>query len=258
MFELVKWYLDLVTEEGTTVIAYSAAGRLGAITFRYASVLHAPPGKTPRESSAISGVLAPSEEGGRVAWSHPRLRVGGTWTPLGPALHQSLLQTPRGDVDWRCVAPHARAEVRLGEQRLAGVGYAECLRLTLAPWHLPFRKLSWGRYASGAHALVWILWQDGMERRWIWLDGTAQPAARLTAEGVTGLDGGGSLAFGPSRVLRDRQVIGAVGRSLPGALRRRLGPLAGMEEHKCVAESTLSLPEGRTERGWAIHEEVRW
>lgn len=258
MFELVKWYLDLVTDDGTAVIAYAALGRLGAVPFRFAALLQAPPQGPPREASAISGVTPPVVQDGSVAWSHPRLQVRGTWTPLGPALHHSLLEAPRGRIDWRCAAAHARAEVHADGRRLAGVGYAECLRLTLAPWHLPFRRLYWGRYASTAHALVWIIWQQGMDRQWIWLDGAAQPAARLTAEGVTGLEGGGSLLFGPARDLRDRNVIGAVGRSLPAPVRRRMGPLAGMHERKRVAECTLALPAAPPERGWAIHEEVAW
>ena len=258
MFELTKWYLDLVTDQGTAVVAYMATCRLGTMAFSYASVLVAPPGMPAVEDSTGGRVDPPQRVGERLRWQSEALGFQGEWSPLGPAIQQTLLDGPEGGIHWTCHLPRSRAHARLGERDLEGLGYVERLRLTLPPWRLPFRSLRWGRHLSLEHSLVWIDWARGTDRRWVWLDARPEPAAELTPAGVWGLSDGQSLRLHPPAVLRDRRVLERLGRALPEWLRARLGPLAGMREQKWLARSEIENDGTPCDAGWAIYEEVTW
>lgn len=221
MFLLVKWYLDLVTDDGTALWAYSARLRWGALRLSYASVCRSVPGARLDEAATIRGVVAPR-------------------------------------LDWLCQMPRARATVRWGDSTYVGLGYVESLRLTIPPGRPPFRTLRWGRHLSDRHALVWIEWEGGDPQRWVWLDGSEQRDARLTADGIAALDRGCELRLGSSRDLCDRPVVGSLARFLPAVARRAAGPLGSMREHKQLSRSSLLAPGQAPDLGWAIHEEVTW
>ncbi len=44
-----------------------------------------------------------------------------------------------------------------GKPRLLGLGYGERLILRQPPWKLGIRKLSWGRYLSERHFVMWLI-----------------------------------------------------------------------------------------------------
>lgn len=258
MFELIKWYLDFVTEDGTAIIGYAAHCRFGAAGFRYAALRHAPPGGTSVERTSLTGVELPRLVGSSIHWRHDALEISGCWTPLGSPIRQTLFQSSRGDIEWECHQPQARVRARVGGRDLEGLGYVETLRLTLPPWDLPFHRLHWGRFITSAHWLGWIVWDDGRAGKWIMLDGHLEPEAVLLRDGVGELSGGRTLRFAPGRILCDRAVLASLGDIIPGPLRARLGPLAGMQECKQLAHAELHARTEPVDRGWALHEEVQW
>lgn len=259
MFKLAKWYLDLVTDDGTALVGYAAGLRWGALRLRYASLLLAPPGQAPVEQTTLRQVAEPALDGNVLTWRSGPLHLEGRWLREARAIEAPLADLPTGAIHWHCLMPSAVAVVRVGEQRLTGRGYAERLVLTLQPNELPFRTLHWGRYLSVRHAVVWIDWSGaGAPARWIWLDGTLRPDARLDAQGITGLGPGMALRFGPPRPLRDRTVLPDLARPIPGLLRRVVGPVAQMRERKRLAMSRLERDGTTVDEGWAIHEEVAW
>jgi hypothetical protein len=258
MFELVKWYLDLVTDCGSVLVGYSVHCRLGPAGFRYASLLHAAPDAPAIERTTLPGARAPVLEGDTLRWHVPRLRFDGAWQRLGPPLAQTLLDEERGRIEWHCHLPRARATARFGDEIIAGMGYAEELRVTCPPWQLPFRTLRWGRYHSPERGLVWIEWKGELERRWIWFDGRAEPGATLGEQGISGLSDRRALQCEDPRALRDRQVLETLTRILPSAMQEQIGPLGGMRERKWVARSVLTQDGVAVDRGWTVHEEVRW
>lgn len=258
MFELDKWYLDLVTDRGAATIGYAGVCRVGPTSVRFASLLHASPESPAIERTTLRGVRFPVHDGDLLRWNIPALRFEGCWEPIGAPISQQLLNTERGCVEWHCHVSRARVTSQIEGAAQIGLGYAERLHITLPLWRLPFRTLRWGRYLSDRHGLVWIEWADGLERRWIWSDDRAEPAARLDANGVSGLPSHGELRFEDRRVVRDRRVLESVGRVLPPAIRDRFGPLAGMREQKWLSRSLLLHEDMVADRGWTIHEEVRW
>ncbi len=258
MFELTKWYLDLVTDCGSVLVGYSVHCRLGPAGFRYASLLHAPPDEPATERTTLRGARAPVLEGDILRWHVPRLRFDGAWQRLDAPLAQILLDEERGRIEWHCHLPRARVTVRFGDEIIAGMGYAEQLRVTCPPWQLPFRTLRWGRYLSPEQSLVWIEWTGGHDRRWVWLDGRAEPGARPEAQGISGLSDRRALQFEDHTVVRDRRVLETATRILPSAMQDQIGPLAGMREQKWLARSVLTQDDVIVDRGWTVHEEVHW
>ena len=59
-----------------------------------------------------------------------------------------------GSIVWTCLQPGSRVNISLGDRQLAGLGYAECLSVTLPPWRLPLSELRWGRFVSAEHSLA--------------------------------------------------------------------------------------------------------
>lgn len=258
MFSLVKWYLDLVTEDGSAFLAYAAGLRWGTLRMRYASMLLSRPGAGPREAATVRRVRSPVRSGRSIVWHSDTLDVGGRWLARGAVLRAQLLRTAEGAIDWVCLTPRARGRVRVGSLRLEGVGYVERLRLGIPPWKLPFRMLRWGRFASPRRSLVWIAWQGEPSVCRVWLDAEEQPGARVSDTGVDRLDGDGQLGIDVTRVLRERRVLTALADAVPSLVRRLPGPLSGMHELKWLGHGRLSGGDAAPDTGWTVHEVVSW
>ncbi len=258
MFTLAKWYLDLVTEDGSAVIGYSARLDAGPVRAAYSSVLLSAAGTSAIEASAFGDAEPPSEEDALVTWRHPALDVHGQWHRLAAPITRQLLHMPDGELQWNCVMPRASAQVDLAGTRHVGVGYVEHLTLSLPPWKLPFNILRWGRHASLACSIVWIDWRGKEERRFIWHDGRLQPNAVLSEDGISGLSSGAELLIGEHRDVCARSALARLADRLPGALRPILRTSAAIFEHKMVAPSSVVAPGGSADSGWSLFEEVQW
>ena len=256
MFELVKWYMDVVAEDGRAVFAYSAKLRWGAARVSVGSYCHRNIAGVLREESTFRPGREPAFEGGRLAWSCPRIALSGEWHAGAAPIERTLLSSERGTIDWHCLLPRARADVRVGDESLTGFGYAERLRITLPPAELPFRRLSWGRHLSSEHALVWIDWHNGPATRWIFLDGAEQPHAHLTPLGIDSLTDNRSFRFGSPAELIHRPAVTSIARLAPRLAHRIAGPLATLREHKQVARSQLLRGDRILDHGWSLYEEL--
>jgi len=240
------------------VIGYAARIRSGPLSAAYASCLLSSPDRAPTDDTALRGARLPELDGRTLRWDCPALALAGEWSGDSPAIVRTLLDTGAGVLTWECLLPRARARLRLAGREIAGYGYAERLRLTLSPGELPFDTLRWGRHVSDRHSVVWIEWEGATGFRSVWLDGAEQPEARPIPAGVTGLCDGRALRFEGSRTLRDRPVLGAVGKALPEFARRLAGPLGAMRERKLLDRSSVMEGDTPLDRGWSIHEEVQW
>ena len=257
MFQLDKWYLDLVTPEGDVVIGYAARIAWGGLGFNFSSLLENPVDGPISDRSIVRGTSDPTESPDCVRWTNDALGFAGTWTGIAP-IEERLVNSPAGAINWRCLAPRANVAIDVGGRTRTGHGYVERLSLSIPPWSLPFDRLLWGRFTSDRHSVIWIEWTGTTHRRWVWMNGTLAPDAIPTAHGVDGLGHGVTLEWNAGRDLRNRSVLDWLGRELPGVARRMTGRLDRMHEHKVVSPALLSGVEPEAEPGWAIHEEVRW
>ena len=264
MFTLAKWYLDVVTDDGTVAVGYSARLSFAGVNLTYGSTLVSTAGLPAQEDSTFGGAddLRLEHNGleadAVLTWHHPALAVRGSWRRLAPAIEQRLLQSSDGDISWRCEMPRACVELEVGDRRITGIGYAEHLTLSLAPWRLPFKHLRWGRFISHTGSVIWIAWNGVDCRQFVWHDGMLQPEAVIDGRAVQGLAGGATLHLDEPRDVCDRPVFAQLTGRLPQVLRRASGPIASMVEHKMVARSRLVAPGERPDPGWSVLEEVRW
>jgi hypothetical protein len=258
VFALTKWYLDLVTDDGRALVAYSARLHWGPIRLGYSALLRSAPASSPTETASIRRCHAPRLEGDVITWRCAPLGVAGTWRADAAPIAANLLDTNDGGIQWDCRMPRAHAHVTCGAEAWVGQGYVETLHLTLSPNRLPFRTVRWGRHLSSRHAVVWIEWEGETDRRWVWLDGAEQPAARLTPTGLA-MGDGRQVRFSASRDLRKQAVEANLSPVTAPVQHRLVGVLGGMHEHKLLSRSSLLGADGRAlDDGWAIHEEVTW
>jgi hypothetical protein len=258
-FLLDKYYLDLVTDDGTAFVGYVADVAWHGLHLRYTSHLEAAPGALPVDTSALGDPAWPVVTPDGLSWTSAALGLHGTWCGLAPPVERTLLTSAAGAIEWSCLMPRARATVTTATGRVEGLGYVERLRLTLLPWAFPFQTLRWGRHVSADHAVVWIEWDGEESMRAVWLDGVPQPDAHVVATGVAGLSGQRTLRWHEGHDLSRRAVGATIARVAPLLATRVAGRLATMQEHKQLSRSSLVDAGGRAlDQGWAIHEVVTW
>ena len=157
-FSLVKWYMDCVTEEGEAAIVYLADLKWRGINAHIGSVLTAGKDEAPVTRTSLSRYeLESSAE--LISVSHPKLKIKGSWERDAEPFRRTMYEKKSGGVYWDCVQLRSRVNVSIGNRLLKGLGYAECLSVTVPPWELPLRELRWGRFVSENHSLAWVDWR---------------------------------------------------------------------------------------------------
>jgi hypothetical protein len=268
-FRLSKWYLDCVTSEGDALIVYLAQLRWRELALPYACVLEHRAGET-RVHTSLLGDGLPSAGEDELTWSSERLGVSGRWRALMPALPpDTLFASGMGGVEWRCLQPAASVAVQIrdehGLRRVEGLGYAECLTLTVAPWSLPLDELHWGRFVGPAttpgeyESIVWIDWRGPHGARRAFRNGAAVDAAEMTAERIT-LSDGGVLSLDAGRSLRAGALGATVLAGIPKLATALPARMLGVRERKWCSRAVFVPRSGAATatRGWAIHEVVQW
>jgi hypothetical protein len=253
-FSLRKWYLDCVSDVGDTVIVYSAELQWHRIRLHYSSVLACRENRVITRTS-MSRFEEPVVNSDEALLKLPKLGVSGSWKRLSDPVKQTIYETGDGSVEWNCFQPKSFVQANvtdIGEFR--GLGYAECLTLTIAPWQLPMRELRWGRFLSADDSMVWIDWQGEHNFRFAFHNGRVCIPATITDSAIESCTGALQLDRGLS--LRSGRLGDTVLRSAP-ALRLLPSSLFGIVEQKWRSRGKLNRPEGCSS-GWSIHEVVQW
>jgi hypothetical protein len=254
-FLLSKWYLDCVSDDGSAFIGYAASLRWKGLSLNYSSILQHRCDKEVEINTTLQEFSAPQVADSSIRWSSSHLKVVGTWKAIAQPIKRTLLESAIGNIEWNCVQPHARAEIRIGkERRIEGLGYVEHLTMSIPPWHLPFDELRWGRFLSDNEALVWINWRGSNFLNLIFHNGIHIENALLTDHELEAEEI--SLALSENRVLREGPLIKTALSMIPGI--NRLLPFQMLRTHECKWLSRGVLKKPRAETGWAIHEVVRW
>lgn len=258
-FELSKWYADCTSEEGDAVIIYHAELRWRALTLYYASLLTHRAGCPPRALYSLRKRPAPAIHGDQLVWESPEWRAAGSWRDLSPSRENVLFESESGSLEWNCLAPRAAAAVRIDvKPAIKGWGYAEHLRLSLAPWRLPIRRLRWGRFVNATDALVWIDWSGSYNRRVVYLNGSSVCAQEIGDSELVLAENAAVLSLDTRTVLRDG-LLGSTALSVIPHL-DRLFPdsILNMRECKWLSHAVLRRPGHPDSIGMAIHEVVEW
>ncbi|HTS34214.1 MAG TPA: hypothetical protein VMH04_01005 [Candidatus Solibacter sp.] len=256
-FLLTKWYLDCVAENGDTLILYVADLRWSGLSFHYGSVLTVLEGKVACASSVRSSPLfAVTDQ--FITVRQPSLKVDGTWEALRPAIRTTPFQNLNGFVDWHCLQPMSRVGlVFRGRTKISGLGYAECLTLSILPWKLPLSTLHWGRYLSAEHAIVWIDWQGQAQYRSVLCNGEEMQATSITESEIVLSDPGARLELDRGLVLRQGRLGDTVFPAISRLTDLLPRPMLSVDECKWRSRGVFHTSSGESS-GWAIHEVVKW
>ncbi|HUJ42208.1 MAG TPA: hypothetical protein VLW52_01250 [Opitutaceae bacterium] len=252
-----KWYLDSVAPEGSGMIGYAARLAWGPCSIRCAETLRWRADGQPAETRFTLGGSQPRETADGVTWRCRALEAEGQWRREGaPLATVTLVEEPRGRIDWTCLCPAAQVAVRVGGESQDGFGYVERLAMTLPPARLPIRQLRWGRFLADSQNLLWIEWRGAADRRWCFHNGRpvhvsmSDPRALAWEGHRLRLEAGFTLRSG--RVLNTAlQAAGGLRWLLPRAIRN-------LEETKWCCAGVLTDRDGREHSGWAIHEIVHF
>lgn len=257
-FFIRKWYADVAdATTGNLAICYHSDVRWRGLKLRFFNLLHFAGRATLRSTTSFRRRPAVAFDGATRLSLHGA-DLAGEWHTEQPAIRERLLETPAGYVQWDCWLPAARAEVAapLLPHPLCGLGYAECLTVTIQPWQLPIDTLRWGRFRAEGHSVVWIQWRGPVPHTLVWHNGRRHPDADIADD---------ALCFGAHRLLladraplRAGPLIGTVFRRSPWL--RALFPLRilRLDECKWQTRATLLADGQPVATGWAVHERVEW
>jgi len=253
-FTLVKWYMDCVTDAGSAAILYCADLRWRGLHATMGSLLQSDAGAEPRTRTVL-GRHRISHNGDDIVVEQPRLKVSGCWRKASSPVQRTVYEEHGGSIVWDCVQPAARVQMRIGDRELGGLGYAECLTLTLPSWRLPIRSLRWGRFVSPDHALAWVDWQGEHSTRFAVLDGCE--CSLLAASESEVAAGPAFLRIDPGDSLRSGRLSSTILAHAPALKRLFPASLFNIREQKWKSRGTL-VHSGQKSHGWVIHEVVEW
>ncbi len=257
MFCMSKWYLDCVTPGGDVAILNWAVLKWGAFVCPYGATILKMAGQAPIDRCEVKRFAPPHFSNGRLVWAAPALDVRGSLTPRCHSVHETLLETPHGSLEWDCSVPCAEAILHIDGRHLSGLGYAERLSMGVKPWALPLSRLRWGRFLSDSAYVVWIDWAGQLPRRWVYRDGVREEDASVLEHGRLVTGDGWALTIGAGETVRSGHLESTALRPLR-TLSAVLPHLNEVVEVKWLAPATLETGDNGAVSGWVVHEVVQW
>ncbi len=251
-FKLSKWYLDCITDVGDASIAYIGVVDWGPMCLHYSNLLvNTAQFVTARHS--LRPQTEPNIDNCSLRWQSGALRIDGEWRADSAGMRETVFASDAGSVEWHCLMP--RAQTRIGDR--FGLGYAEHLDITIAPWKLPIRTLRWGRFATPSDWIVWIDWLGDFTHRIVYRNGQIARTS-LLEDGQIEFRDGARLTMDRSLVLRDGPLGSTALSVIPGV--RNTFPVRLLKVNECKWRSLgrLERPGVSTVEGWVIHERVEW
>lgn len=258
IFTLTKWYLDGVDETGRVVIAYWARLAMGELHVTWHALSEYDARAAARSAWSLAPVAPPRRVGDRLTWDADALGSSIAMECADVPHELTLLDAPDGVVWWRGETMAARMRVeRTGGESFDGVGYAECLTLTVAPWRLPIDTLEWGHWiaADRARASTWFRWRGAHPLTLVVEDGRNATGALVDGTSVTTATA--TLEIAPARML-ERRHLGEILSPIPPLTRVVPDSLLALEETKWLGRGTRWDADGSRHDGWSVFETVHF
>ncbi|MCU0421382.1 MAG: hypothetical protein MUC81_01130 [Bacteroidia bacterium] len=186
-FYTQKYYADLQTDNNEHLIVYVAKIKWGIIQFTYSGYCLKSNLGVYTEVNRFNKPLSLKKESNfKISFDE----LQGSWNPLDkPIDPQELYRDGANLVSWDCFAPLCDAEVIIEGKTYKGLGYAEVLETTIAPWKLPIKELYWGRAINSHNHLVWIVWKGKHPIHKAWLNGKEQQVSSIELNDLFLADG---------------------------------------------------------------------
>ncbi len=257
-FALSKWYLDCVTDSGDVFIGYYLSMRYKKLNLNYGAILTCVDNEVKQRTSKLSERYSPQREGEQIEWQCPRLNVDGKWVNRSSSIDRVLLESPEGNIHWRCYQPGSQVAIENpGLEPIVGLGYVEQLEMTIKPWELPIDELRWGRLVCENDQVVWIEWRGSHPQVLILHNGTLSPSGAISKERIDNQDGL-TVELDDHFTLREGKIGSVAAASLSALIRVSPLKLMKVHEHKWRSRGVLRKEGKVIGRGWAIHEVVRF
>jgi len=251
-FQLSKWYLDCVAEPGDASIVYTGQVHWGPLRLHYSSILESAAGRVAFRR-ALRRQPEPLFDNGTLRWNCRALKSQGEWQAESEEVRETVFASEAGSIEWRCLMPRALAWI----DGRAGLGYAEQLSMTIAPWKLPIATLRWGRFLAASDWVVWIDWLGGFTRRIVYWNGCAVSGPTVEDDAVE-LGGGARLGMDRATVLREGAIGATALDGIPGLRDTVPAQLLRVRECKWLSRGRLERPGQPAVEGWVVHERVDW
>ena len=256
-FSLKKYYVDMVTADGHYFIGYFARLLWRAIKINYSASLHHPSFLGVRAGPSLSSRDRPVVDDSALTWHCPKLGFDGQWQQLSSSERQVLHQTDDGVVEWHCLQPSARVQLKTSSgATLHGLGYVEFLEMSISPWRLGLRTLRWGRFVSANHSVVWIEWQGENELLQLILDGRKASHPNI-CDFIIRCDEF-ELSMEHAETIREDSLGQTLVSKIPSLLKLAPIEFLGGKEQKYVSRGRLAFVDGPVSSGWVIHECISW
>ncbi len=262
-FHLEKWYLDIVTENGNTMIFYAAKLKWKKWELPYTSWLSYNKETGAVCKSKFRKVKLPKQKNDIISWNDDKFNISGTWKALSSPINTQLFQSNEGELIWNCFQPRAKVSVIINGEEISGIGYTEQLTLNLFPWKLPMNELRWGRYTSKANYIVWIELKKGTEKQqWLWFNGVKHENSTISDNLIYIPKEDLSLILDKNVILIEEKKILKIVTVILSYLPSFKNPISNnflnADESKWLSNTTL-LKNGKfVEEGWSIHEFVNF
>ncbi len=225
-----------------------------------ASVLRARQGKEVKASLSLTAGDEPTESMRSWSWDHKKLDL--CWrveTTVRRPFQRELLRDGNRTVQWRCHVPAGRVSATMGigshAEQIEGIGYAEELEMTVAPWDLPIRELRWGRALSERTSIIWIEWRGPQPLLLVFVNGKLESESEIGDNFVRCR--GVEVCLAEGRTIRDGPIGTNALAGVPGVASWAPAAFLSAHETKWVARAEIRSRR-RVRQAWAIHEVVRF
>ena len=252
-FQLDKWYLDAIREDGSGVILYHAKMRWKWLGLRYYNRLEFDTHGNVRSKVSLFRKLRINASRDEVYATDGRLN--GHWKNYTDGFKVTLLENELGSIQWHCGYPNCKVILNKENKDFDASGYAEQLTMTIDPWKFDIRELYWGRFCNEKDSLVWIEWRGEIPRKWLFYNGNAIQDftlndSRLSCELFT-------LDLSNRQVIRTGTLMSTVFRSFRWLQFLLPGKTMFSDETKWCAKATFQS-DTHNSSGFSIFEKVIW
>ena len=246
-------------------IVYATELRWRGVHLHLSSVLAGAEGNVRTQTSISKCRIL--QTGDRITAEAPKQGVKGVWDADSRPCERVIYETEAGGIQWRCFQPRSRTEVRIknctskgdrtskANRTIHGLGYAECLTVTVLPWSLPLKELRWGRFVSPRDSLVWVDWKGAYDTSFAMVNGEERELLSATGEEVATPEA--KLRIGCGFTLREGRLRSTILPDVPALDKLLPGSLFRVEETKWCSRGEM-FSGNHSSSGWVIHEVVHW
>jgi len=251
---LKKWYLDIADDKGNVYIGYRASLKWGKFEINGFQHLRRTSAKGVVTQVGFTKDPAPKlENPGRIIWQSGK--VNASWDSRSEPINETLIDAGNGKITWQCFQPKALASIVSPDLSFHGLGYVECIDITIPVWELPFKTLYWGRCHTARHYLVWIRWDGKTKQSLVWFDGKRSEDLVINDGIISGNDF--KLKLGENITLRQGVIASTIFKAFSDIFKFLPKPALSANEHKWYNNGILETG-SESEPAVTIYEKVIW